>query len=220
MGAWAGAFARFRPFGLSDEKVSAAAMRTTPLQRHAISPRNRMARVLWGLARVLLFRPSPRVMHKWRCFLLRLFGAKIEGPCYVYPSARVWAPWNLDLGAHATLADHVDCYSVAKIRIGAYSTVSQYSFLCSASHDYRDPAILRGPQMPLLAAPITIGERVWITADVFVAPGVTIGDGAVILARSTVVNNVPAWMVVAGNPAAIQCPRELRPSSDPKDYSQ
>lgn len=55
--------------------------------------------------------------------------------------------------------------------------------------------------MPLVAAPITIGERVWITADVFVGPGVTIGDGAVVTARSSVFSDLPPWMVSRGNPA-------------------
>lgn len=124
------------------------------------------------------------------------------------------------MGEHSNLADNVDCYSVDKIRIGVYSTVSQYSFLCSASHDYRDPTILQGPKMPLVTAPITIGDRVWITADVFVAPGVKIGDGAVILAKSTVVDAVPAWTVMAGNPAVKKGPRELRSPLDKKDVSQ
>ncbi|RFF29578.1 putative colanic acid biosynthesis acetyltransferase [Wenzhouxiangella sediminis] len=190
------------------------------LKHHHISTRNRAARVVWQLVWLLLFRPTPRVMHKWRQFLLRLFGARIAGPSYVYPSARIWAPWNLELGEHATIGENVDCYSVAKIRIGAYSTVSQYSFLCSASHDFRDPAILRGPEMPLVAAPITIGERAWVTADVFVAPGVTIGDGAVILARSTVVEDVPAWTVMGGNPAAPQGPRKLRSSTRREDLPE
>ena len=99
------------------------------------------------------------------------------------------------MGDHACLSEDVDCYCVDKIRIGAYSTVSQYSFLCSASHDYTRAS------MPLITAPITIGERVWITADVFVGPGVSIGDGAVITARSSVFNDIPPWSVARGNPA-------------------
>nr|WP_245960822.1 hypothetical protein [Wenzhouxiangella sediminis] len=74
--------------------------------------------------------------------------------------------------------------------------------------------------MPLVAAPITIGERAWVTADVFVAPGVTIGDGAVILARSTVVEDVPAWTVMGGNPAAPQGPRKLRSSTRREDLPE
>jgi len=54
--------------------------------------------------------------------------------------------------------------------------------------------------MPLITAPIIIGEGAWVAADVFVGPGVTIGEGAVVGARSTLVKNVEPWSVVAGNP--------------------
>jgi putative colanic acid biosynthesis acetyltransferase WcaF len=45
----------------------------------------------------------------------------------------------------------------------------------------------------LIAAPIKIGDHVWITADVFVGPGVEISDGAVILARSSVIHDIDKW---------------------------
>jgi putative colanic acid biosynthesis acetyltransferase WcaF len=54
-----------------------------------------------------------------------------------------------------------------------------------------------------LTAPITIGEHAWIAADVFVGPGVTIGKGALVGARSSVFRNVESWTVIAGNPAKI-----------------
>jgi len=107
------------------------------------------------------------------------------------------------MGDHSCLSMGVDCYCVDKIRLGAHATVSQYSFLCTASHDYTDPA------MPLVTAPITIGESAWIAADVFVAPGVTIGDGAVVTARSTVLTDIDSWTVAAGYPAKTFKKREL-----------
>ncbi len=114
------------------------------------------------------------------------------------------------MGDHSTLADGVDCYNVAKIRIGAFSTVSQYSYLCTGSHDFTDPNIMVTSRMPLISLPIAIGERVWITADVFVGPGVSIGDGTVVLARSSVVSDLPSWVVAAGTPAIVVKPRVLR----------
>jgi putative colanic acid biosynthesis acetyltransferase WcaF len=95
-----------------------------------------------------------------------------------------------------------------RITIGAHSTISQYSFLCTGSHDYLTI------DMPLVAAPITIGERVWITADVFVGPGVTIGEGAVVLARSTVCKSVEPWVVVGGSPAKFIKARVLEKQAD------
>lgn len=105
------------------------------------------------------------------------------------------------MGEHSCLASDVDCYCVAPVSLGAHATVSQYSYLCTASHDYRDPA------MPLVVAPITLEAEAWVAADVFVGPGVKIGEGAVVGARSSVFADVEAWAVVAGSPARQQATR-------------
>src|SRR5690606_6880132 len=102
---------------------------------------------------------------------------------------------NLSMGDYATLADDVDCYCVAPIRIGANTTVSQYTYLCAATHDFEDP------RFPLRPAPITTGRDCWVAACCFVAPGVSIGDGAVVGARSSVFKDLPAWKVCTGTPA-------------------
>ena len=127
--------------------------------------------------------------------MLRAFGATIEEGAHPYPRARIWAPWNLHMKAHSCLSDDVDCYSVARITLGAYATVSQYSYLCSASHDYTKI------NMPMIAAPIFIEDEAWVAAAAFVGPGVTVGRGAVVGARTTVTSDVPPWQVVAGSPA-------------------
>ena len=168
-----------------------------------ITNKNRFGRVLWGVVWLLLYRPSPKVMHRWRCFLLTVFGAKLGRGVHPYPSSKIWAPWNLEMADNSCLADNVDCYCVAPVFIGKNSTISQYSYLCTASHDYTNAS------MPLVAAPIVIGERAWITADVFVGPGVAIGDGAVITARSSVFKDIAPWVVATGNPAVAIKPRVI-----------
>jgi acetyltransferase-like isoleucine patch superfamily enzyme len=123
----------------------------------------------------------------------------------VYRSAKVWAPWNLEMHEHSCVGDQVDVYCVERIVIGANSTVSQYSYLCGATHDHEDPS------HPLVPLPITIGTRVWIAADVFVAPGITIGDGTVVGVRSTVLKDLPEWVVAVGTPAKpVHAPRPRR----------
>ena len=99
--------------------------------------------------------------------------------------------------------DHVKIYNIDCFEIGSFTTISQYSYLCTASHDYLDPSINLTPKMKLITSPIKIGDKVWITTDVFIAPGVTIHNGCVVLARSTVLNDLPAWKVVGGYPAKI-----------------
>jgi putative colanic acid biosynthesis acetyltransferase WcaF len=169
--------------------------RQHPLAQVHLGFNDKLRRLLWIAAWSLLYRPSPTPLHGWRRFLLRCFGASIGPGANPYPSARIWAPWNLRMAAHSCLGRDVDCYCVALVSLGEHATVSQYSYLCTASHDYRDPA------MPLVAAPITIEAEAWVAADVFVGPGVTVRTGAVVGARSTLLADAPAWTVVAGAPA-------------------
>lgn len=166
--------------------------------------RHKLGRALWGLVQATLFRLSPRPLFVWRVALLRLFGADVTWKARVYPRARVWAPWDLTMHDYATLADDVDCYTAARITIGARTTISQYTYLCGAGHDFTTRA------MPLTPAPITIGADVWIAADVFVAPGITVGEGVVVGARSSVFKDLPPWTVCTGTPATPKKERTLR----------
>jgi putative colanic acid biosynthesis acetyltransferase WcaF len=167
---------------------------------------NKAARLIWGITWLILFRPSPRIFHGWRRCLLRLFGASIGRRVRIYPSTQVWAPWNLEMGDYSCLGPQVDCYCVAPIRIEAHAVVSQYSYLCSASHDYELA------NLPLVSRPIVIGEAAWVAADVFIAMGVTVGAGAVVGARASVFKDVEPWTVAGGNPARFIKARVLETS--------
>ena len=168
-----------------------------------LSLRNRMGRALWGAVWCLLFRPSPRPLHAWRRALLRLFGARLGRGVRVYASARIWAPWHLTMGECSVLGDAVDCYAVDRIDIGAHSVVSQYTFLCTATHEVDRPGF------PLVTAPIRIGCRAWVAAAAFVGPGVTVGDDAVVGARAAVFKDVAAGSIVGGKPAKLIRMRNL-----------
>lgn len=160
-----------------------------------LSLKNRIGRFIWEVVYLVLFRPTPKYLHGWRMWLLRVFGARIGRGAAVHPSVKIWAPWNLEMGDVACLGPYVDCYNVDRISVGAYCTVSQYSYLCGATHDYTKST------MPLIPMPIHLGNRVWVAADAFIGPGVTVGEGAVVGARSSVYQDVEPWTVVAGNPA-------------------
>lgn len=176
---------------------------TDPRRQPTFSRRNRARRALWGLIYLLLFRPSPRQMHSWRSILLRLFGATVGKGCHIYPKVVIWAPWNLVVESQASAADGVNLYSMARITIGRRAVISQGAHICTGSHDYTDPSFC------LYAKPITIGAESWICADAFLGPGVTIGEGAVIGARSVVIRDMPNWTVCAGHPCTPIKPRSL-----------
>ncbi len=156
---------------------------------------NKVGRVVWQSVWLLLFRPSPRVCFGWRRFLLRCFGATLGQRANIYPSCRIWAPWNLQVDDFGCLSDGVECYCVDRVTIGAHATVSQYAFLCTATHDPDDR------HMRLVTEPIHIGDQAWICAGAFIHPGVRVGTGAVAGARAVVTSDVESWMIVAGNPA-------------------
>lgn len=175
-----------------------------PFRQPSTTLTNRLGRVLWAVVYHALFRWIPRPFHAPRAWLLRLFGARLGKGCHVYPGARIWAPWNLEMGDQACLADGVICYSMAPIRIGARTVVSQGAHLCAGTHDYQDP------DFQLCAFPILIGANAWICTEAFVGPGVEVGEGAVVGARSVVTKSLPAWMVCAGNPCKPIKPRVIR----------
>lgn len=164
---------------------------------------NKARRALWWVVWLCLFRPSPVLFHFWRRMLLRLFGARVGRDAHPYPSAWVWAPWNLTMGDGSCLGEGVDCYSAAPIVLGTNAIVSQRAYLCAASHDIRKPG------MPLLTGGIIIGDGAWVAAEAFVGPGVELGRRGVVAARAVVTRHVPAETVVAGNPATAVAQRSV-----------
>lgn len=168
----------------------------TPLTRlPRPSLANKLARAGWLAVCLVLFRPSPVPLHAWRRALLRLFGAQVGAGALVYPSARVWAPWNLELGEGSCLGPASEAYNVAQIVLGPGAVVSQRAYLCTATHAIREPGFA------LMAAPIVLGTRAWVAAAAYVGPGVTLADGAVAAACAVVVKDVARDQVVGGNPA-------------------
>ena len=157
---------------------------------------NKVVRMLWGVIWSCFARITPRwMLNDWRCMLLRLFGAKIGTKCKIYGSTSVWVPQNLEMGNNCWIDGRVKIYNVDKIRLGSNCIVSEGAFLCTASHD------ISSPVFELVVKPIEIHDCAWICSNAVVLPGVTIGAGAVVAAGAVVVKDVPAWTVVAGNPA-------------------
>ncbi|WP_412851395.1 putative colanic acid biosynthesis acetyltransferase [Ectothiorhodospira shaposhnikovii] len=160
------------------------------------SRREYVGRILWALA-MPLFHFSPRPLFGWRRMLLRLFGAQIGAGAHVYPSARIYLPWNLTLGEEASIGEWALVYNLGPVTIGDRATISHRAHLCAGTHDHRDPTL------PLLRLPIEIGPQAWVCADAFVGPGRKVGEGAIVGAAAVVVKDVGPWQVVGGNPARV-----------------
>ena len=174
----------------------------TPYPRREV-----LLRSIWELAQATLFRWSPRPWHWFRAHLLRLFGADIPEPkrVVIFPTAKVTFPWKLALEPRAMVGPGVILYNLAPITLRRGANLSQRCHLCAGTHDFTRW------DMPLIRSPIIIGENAWLGTEVFVGPGVTIGELCVVGARSVVVRDLPARKICVGHPC-----RPVRDRADPQ----
>jgi putative colanic acid biosynthesis acetyltransferase WcaF len=149
---------------------------------------------LWWLVQATAFRWSPQIAYGWRVWLLRAFGARVGHAVKIRPSVIITYPWKVTIGDYAWVGDDAIIYSLGEITIGPHAVISQRTHLCAGDHDYTKL------DFEIRAKPITIDAEAWVAADVFVAPGVHIGYGTVIGARSSVFSDMPDCMICYGYP--------------------
>ena len=179
-------------------QTSAVTTEISRTRRGVFLPQTVAERLLgfwWSVVRMFLFRWSPPPLNRWRIALLRLFGATVHSSAFISPSVRIDYPWNLIVDRDVNMAHYIILNCMGTIEIGAGTQISQYAHLCAGTHAYqrRDMKIVRRS--------IKIGKGVWIAADSFVGPGVTIGDGSLLAARSSAFSDLPAGQVCIGEPA-------------------
>ena len=174
--------------------MSSVTKQKETLTSPTFSLQNKLIRVLWRFVYILFFRFSPVPFFKYRNFILKLFGADLHTSTRIYPTVSIWLPSNLSIGSESTLGPFVDVYNQGKITIGDKVIVSQGAHLCASTHDYNDPL------HPLLLAPINVANDVWICAEAFIGPKVSIEQGCVIGARAVLTIKTKSWGVYAGNP--------------------
>lgn len=168
-----------------------------------ISLKDKMGRLIWSVFSVFFFRPfSLNIFNSWRIFVLRVFGAKIGKGSVIYSSAKILSPWNLEVGDRTCIGPGVK-FHIGKVIIGSAVTISQWTYICTGSHDI---STLR---MLFISKPIIIKDFAWVGAEAFIGMGVTIGEGAVVGARACVFKDVEPWTVVGGNPAKFIKKREI-----------
>ena len=156
--------------------------------------RPRLVEGVWYLCKYAFFLTPLPVPSVFKCALLRWFGAEIGRKVYIKPRVNIHLPWKLQVGDFAWIGEEVFILNFEPVCIGAHCCISQRAFLCTGNHDYRQT------DMPYRNRAITVEDGVWVGAQVFVAPDVTIGQDAVVTAGSVVIDDLPAGMVCSGNP--------------------
>lgn len=150
--------------------------------------------LLWMIIYKCLFQFIPHKLNKIRIVLLRIFGASIGENCFIHPKAMIYMPWNFVMGNRLAIDFDVIIYSLDKVIIGDFVSISYKVNINTASHDYTDP------YFSLVTKPVVIKSGAFIGTDSYISLGITIGQMTVIGARSTVTKDIPDNYVCFGHP--------------------
>jgi acetyltransferase-like isoleucine patch superfamily enzyme len=117
------------------------------------------------------------------------------GECALVHGARIICDSEIFIGDYALISWNVVLMDTYRVPLNAQERRKELELIST-----RETRIAGG-NFP--AKPIRIERNVWIGFDACVLPGVTIGEGSVVGAKSVVTENVPPFTVVAGNPARV-----------------
>lgn len=164
-------------------------------QRPVFGFYDKVYRMIWNITWLLLCKWTPRNLHRYRIFILRLFGAKIGKNNFIYPSAIIWSPRLLETEEVVTIGPDVEVYNPGGVLLRHHSIISQGAYICGATHDYHSR------DFDYVKKKITLEPYVWICARAIVLPGVICHEGAVLGAGSVLSSHMKEWTVYSGIPA-------------------
>lgn len=150
-------------------------------------------------------RPSETVK---RAALLKQMLAEVGENTYIEaPFYANWGGHHVHMGKNVYANFGLTCVDDTHIYIGDYVLFGPHVVLAAANHPFLPELRRKGLQYNL---PIHIGEGAWLGANVVVAPGVTVGDYAVIGAGSVVTRDIPPRVLAAGAPCRVVRPLDGR----------
>ena len=137
-----------------------------------------------------MFVPNP--LRKW---YLRCFGVKIgKGSC-IHRRCKFFRAGLFEMGRNSVV--NFGCYLDSRrgIAIGNNVGIAHNTRIYSLGHN------IESEKFETKGAPVVIEDNVFVFSNVLIMPGVTIHEGAIVLAGSVVTKDVEPWVVVGGNPA-------------------
>ena len=163
--------------------------------------RSKIVEILWYLVKIVFFLSAFPWPQKIKHTLLRIFGAKVGRGVVIKPRVNIHFPWKLELGEYCWIGEECFILNFEKIYVGKQACLSQRTLLCGGNHNYRSPTF------EYRNGPITISDGVWLGAQCFVGPNVTLGVDCVVTAGSKVFKDLPEGMVCGGDPCTPKSPR-------------
>ena len=153
--------------------------------------------ILWYFLGDLIVKSYLIPFSPFKVMVLRLFGAKIGQGVRIKPGVKIKFPWRLTVGDFVWIGERVWLDNLAQITIENNVCLSQDVYCCTGNHNWGDP------NFALIVAPILLKEGSWLAARSVVAPGVTIGRGAVLGLASVASTSLEPMTIYQGNPAKV-----------------
>lgn len=150
---------------------------------------------VWQVAKWIFFTNHFPWPSGIRVLVLRCFGAALGKSVYIKPQVNIHFPWKLAIGDNTWIGEEVMIINLEQVSIGRNCCISQRAVICSGNHDFRSE------DMGYRNRPVLIEDGVWIAAQSFVGPGVTLGVDTVLLACSAAVVSMGHNLLLHGSPA-------------------
>ena len=128
---------------------------------------------------------------------LRLFGIKCPFGSSIHHGCKFFYVGNITIGEHSVVNFNCYLYNRKQITIGNNVAIAHNTKIYTLGHN------IDSPLFETKGAPVTIEDNVFVFSNALIMPGVTIGEGAIVLPGSVVTKDVPSRAIVGGNPAKI-----------------
>lgn len=159
------------------------------------NPGSKIKIAIWSICRAFFFSHSLAFFSGWKCFLLRIFGARIGKGVVIKPSVNIKYPWFLHIGNDVWIGENVWIDNLGLVTIGSNVCISQGALLLTGNHNYAKQTF------DLLIGSITLEDGVWIGAKSVVCGGVTCKSHAVLSVSSVATKDLDKFGIYRGNPA-------------------
>lgn len=156
---------------------------------------NAFTRFLWFYANALFLKSSLLPSSSFRCFILRLFGAKVGKNVTIKPGVNVKYAWHLTIGHDTWIGENVWIDCLVPVTVGSNVCISQGAILLTGNHNYKKTTF------NLIVSGFILEDGVWIGAGALVNPGVTAASHAVLTSGSVANKNLESYWIYQGNPA-------------------
>jgi putative colanic acid biosynthesis acetyltransferase WcaF len=158
-------------------------------------PGSRIKKLTWYFINVLFFINPLIPLSGLKCFLLRLFGAKVGKGVIIKPAVNIKYPWMLEIGDYTWIGEDVWIDNLAQVTIGSNVCISQGAMLLTGNHNYKKTTF------DLDVGDILLEDGVWIGAFSIVCPGVKCQSHAVLSVNSVATKKLEPYTIYQGNPA-------------------